>query len=163
VGVKFTEEQKWSASAEQVLAVYLDANFWTGLTNLSATSSPEVLEIKKNSTTARVRLHYVLAVELPKEASRFIDPNDVAWVEETTWSLSDMSAQVRFLADQASGLLKAHASAELTQHGSFALRSIRGEVKVHIPLLGGRVEKVIVQGVQDHLREEAVAVQGHLS
>ncbi|MEX0767229.1 MAG: DUF2505 domain-containing protein [Microthrixaceae bacterium] len=161
--MRFTEEQEWSASAEDVLAVYLSADFWTGLKNLSATSSPEVLDITKNSTTAVVRLHYVLAVDLPKEASRFIDPNDVAWVEETTWSLPAMTAQVRFLADQASGLLKASASADLAQHGPSALRSIRGEVKVHIPLLGGRVEKVIVQGVQDHLREEAVAVQDHLA
>ena len=74
-----------------------------------------------------------------------------------------MSAQVRFLADQASQLLKANASAALAQQGDSAVRSVRGEVKVHIPLLGGRVEKVIVQGVQDHLKEEASAVQDRLS
>jgi hypothetical protein len=163
VTVKFTEEQKWSATTQDVLEVYLDPSFWTGLTDLSATSSPEVLDIKRDSRTAVVRLHYVLSVELPKEASRFINPNDVAWVEETTWSLSDMSAEVRFLADQASQLMKASASAGLAQQGPDAVRSIRGDVKVHIPLLGSRVEKVIVQGVQDHLKEEAAAVQDRLS
>jgi len=163
VKVKFTEEQKWSATTHEVLEVYLDSNFWSSLTDLSATSTPEVLDIKRDAHTAVVRLHYVLAVDLPKEASRFIDPNDVAWVEETTWTLKDMSAQVRFLADQASQLLKASASAALAQQGEAAVRSVRGEVKVHIPLLGGRVEKVIVQGVQDHLKEEASAVQDRLS
>lgn len=163
VTVRFTEEQKWSATTQDVLEVYLDPSFWAGLTDLSATSSPEVLDIKRDSRTAVVRLHYVLSVELPKEASRFINPNDVAWVEETTWSLSDMSAEVRFLADQASQLMKASASAGLAQQGPDAVRSIRGDVKVHIPLLGSRVEKVIVQGVQDHLKEEAAAVQDRLS
>jgi hypothetical protein len=59
--------------------------------------------------------------------------------------------------------MKASASAGLAQQGPDAVRSIRGDVKVHIPLLGSRVEKVIVQGVQDHLKEEAAAVQDRLS
>ena len=39
-----------------------------------------------------------------------LDPDDVAWVEETRWNLSDRTAQVSFLPDQAAGLLRAAAA-----------------------------------------------------
>lgn len=104
----------------------------------------------------------MLAVELPKEAARFIDPDDVAWIEETTWDLPKRSAKVAFLPDQAGKLLRASAGAALVPEGGDTVRDVNGEVKVHIPLLGGKVEKVIVEGVSDHLGEEADAVRARL-
>ena len=160
--VKFDFEQRWTAAADDVVEVYLDASFWSGLTGLSATSTPDVLSIDRTADSAVVRLHYVLAVDLPKEAARFIDPDDVAWIEETTWNLKDRSAKVAFLPDQAGKLLKASATAALTQQSDDSVRVIRGEVKVHLPLLGSKVEKVIVEGVHDHLTEEAEAVRARL-
>ena len=160
--MRFEFEQRWSAAPDDVVEIYLDASFWTGLTDLTATSTPEVLSVERTDLTATVRLHYVLAVDLPPEAARFIDPDDVAWIEQTAWDLSDRSATVGFLPDQASRLLKASATATLERRGDETIRSIRGEVKVHIPLLGGKVEKVIVGGVNDHLGEEAEAVRARL-
>jgi len=160
--VKFDFEQRWTAPVDDVVEIYLDASFWSGLTGLTATSTPDVLSIERTADRAIVRLHYVLAVDLPKEAARFIDPDDVAWIEETTWDLSDRSAKVSFLPDQAGKLLKASATATLVADGGDAVRSVHGEVKVHIPLLGSKVEKVIVEGVHDHLGEEADAVRARL-
>ena len=161
--VKFDFEQRWTASLDDVVETYLDSGFWSGLTGLSATSSPDVLSIDRTGDRAVVRLHYVLSVDLPKEASRFIDPDDVAWIEETTWDLSKRSSKVAFLPDQAAKLLRASATADLTAAGGDAVRVVNGEVKVHIPLLGSKVEKVIVEGVHDHLAEEADAVAAHLA
>jgi Protein of unknown function (DUF2505) len=160
--VKFEFEQRWTATAADVVEVYLDESFWAGLTGLSATSPPEVLSVDRDADRAVVRLHYVLSVDLPKEAARFIDPDDVAWIEETTWDLSSQVAQVAFQPDQAAKLLRASATATLTQDGDDAVRAVRGEVKVHIPLLGSKVEKVIVEGVHDHLDEETEAVRARL-
>jgi len=160
--VKFEFEQRWTAPTADVVEVYLDESFWSGLTGLSATSPPEVLSIERATDRAVVRLHYVLSVDLPKEAARFIDPDDVAWIEETTWDLRSDVAEVAFLPDQAAKLLRASATATLTQEGDDAVRQVRGEVKVHIPLLGSKVEKVIVEGVRDHLDEETEAVRGRL-
>jgi hypothetical protein len=160
--VKFGFEQRWTAPVDDVVEVYLDETFWGSLADLSTTSPPEVLGIERKGDRAVVRLHWVLSVELPKEAARFIDPNDVAWVEETHWNLVDRTAQVSFQPDQAAGLLRASADAALLAQGDDAVRSIRGELKVRIPLLGHKVEPVIVEGVGDHLDEEAGAVAARL-
>ena len=91
--VKFGFEQRWTATVDDVVEVYLDESFWTGLADLSTTTPPTVLDITRTGDRAVVRLHWVLSVDLPKEAARFIDPDDVAWVEETRWNLSDRSAR----------------------------------------------------------------------
>lgn len=161
--VRFGFEQRWDASPDDVLAVYVDADFWSALDTLTATSAPEVLEVSRSGDRAVVRLHYVLSVDLPSAASRFIDPDNVAWVEETTWDLVRRSAEVRFLPVQGAGLLRASATAVLLADGEETAREVKGELKVRIPLVGGKVEQAIVGGVGDHLTEEADAVAAHLA
>ncbi len=160
--MKFGFEQRWTADPGDVLAVYLDDGFWSSLDHLSATSAPEVLEVSRSAARAVVRLRYRLSVTLPAEASRFIDPDDVAWVEETTWDLAARTAAVRFLPDQAASLMKASAEATLFAEGAETLRQVKGDLRVRIPLLGGRVERVVVEGIGDHLEEEADAVAAAL-
>ena len=160
--VRFGFEQRWTATVDEVVEVYLDPAFWAELTELSATRPPTVLGIERSGDRAVVRLRYSLSVELPREAARFIDPGDVTWVEETVWDLPRRSAEIRFLPTQAGGLLKAGATAQLHDEGAAALRRIRGELKVRIPLVGGRVERAIVEGVGEHLDAEAEAVAARL-
>jgi hypothetical protein len=160
--VRFGFEQRWEAAPDDVLAVYIDADFWSGLDNLTTTSSPDVLEVTRSGDRALVRLRYVLTVDLPSQASRFIDPDDVAWVEETTWDLTSRTATVRFLPEQAAGLMRASASAGLLGDGGETTREVKGELKVRIPLVGGKVEHAIVDGIGGHLEEEADAVADRL-
>ncbi len=160
--VRFGFEQRWTATPDDVLEIYLDHDFWTTLDGLTATSAPEVLEVTRTGDTALIRLRYQLTVDLPREAARFIDPNDVSWIEESTWNLPQRRAEVRFLPDQAAGLMKASATAELAAEGADATRAVRGDLRVRIPLLGGKVEKVVVDGIGDHLVEEADAVAARL-
>jgi hypothetical protein len=161
--VRFGFEQRWEADSDDVLAVYIDSDFWTSLDGLTKTSVPDVLEVKRTGDTALVRLRYVLTVELPSQAARFIDPDDVAWVEETTWQLTARTASVRFLPEQAAGLMKASASADLLTDGDDTTREVKGELKVRIPLVGGKVEHAIVDGIGGHLEEEADAVAQRLA
>lgn len=156
--VRFGFEQRWTATVDEVVEVYLDESFWAGLGDLATTTAPTVLDLSRRGDRAVVRLHWVLNVDLPRQAARFIDPDRVAWVEETDWDLRARQAQVRFLPDQAAGLLRASASARLLHEGTETVRRIEGELTVRIPLLGSKVEPAIVDGVGEHLEQEADAV-----
>lgn len=160
--VKFNFEQRWSADADDVMAILTDQDFWEGLSGLTTTSAPEVLGVDIRGSTTVIRLHYRLAVDLPTEAARFIDTSNVSWIQETVWNLDDRSAKVAFLPDQAGRLIGASATTRLLQSEGGSVRKISGEVKVRIPLLGSRVERAIVEGVGDHLAEETALVQNQL-
>ena len=85
--MKFGFEQRWEASVDDVLAVYIDEAFWSSMAGLSKTNPPEVLGVERHAGRVVVRLRFRLSVDLPSQASRFIDPDDVAWVEEHDWDL----------------------------------------------------------------------------
>ncbi len=57
---------EWQATPDEVVAVYLDEEFWTGLSELSTTAPPTVLDLTRTGDRAVVRLHWVLSVELPE-------------------------------------------------------------------------------------------------
>ena len=162
VGVKFGFEQRWTTSVEEVLHLYTSRDFWGSLHDLSKFDPPEILEVSSQGGTATTRLRYRLDVELPKEAARFIDTGDVSWVQVTTWDLSRAVGDVVFVPDQGQALLKASATTEIVADGAEAVRRVQGELRVRIPLLGHRVENVIVEGIGDYLEEEAGAAADEL-
>jgi hypothetical protein len=161
--VRFGFEQQWDAGVDEVIEIYLDEAFWSGLDALSRTGTPEVLGVARSGDRAVVRLRYSLDVELPGEAARFIDTGEVTWVEETTWDLPLRRATVRFLPAQGGGLLRASASATMEGARDSAIRRVTGELRVRIPLVGGRVERAIVDGIGEHLDAEAAAVAERLT
>ena len=69
---------------------------------------------------------------------------------------------MRFLPVQAAGLMRASASIDVRTDGADTVRELRGEFKVKIPLVGGRVEKAVVGDIGTNLEEEADAVAEHL-
>lgn len=160
--MRFGFEQRWTASVDDVVDLYTDESFWRGVEGFGRTSAPEVLEVSRNGDRARTRLRWRLAVDLPREASRFIDPNNVAWVEDTRWDMAALTASVTFDPVQASALLRASADVTVTADGDDSVRRITGELKVRIPLLGHRVEQAISDGIGEHLGEEADVVASHL-
>ena len=162
VTVKFGFEQRWTTTVADVVELYTSEDFWTSLDHLTKFDPPEVLEVTRHGDTVVTRLRYRLDVDLPAQASHFIDPDDVSWVQVSTWDLSAATAEVVFLPDQGAALMKATASAEVVTDKRDAVRRVRGDVNVRIPLLGRKVENVVVEGIGDYLEEEADAVATHL-
>ncbi len=160
--MRFGFEQRWEATPDDVLAVYVDPDFWGSMEGLTSTQPPTVQSIDRSGDTAVVRLRYQLSVDLPSQAARFIDPDDVAWVEETPWALPARTATVRFLPEQAAGLLRASAAVTLVADAAEAVREVRGDLRVRIPLVGGKVEHAIVDGIGTALDEEAESVAKRL-
>ena len=164
--VKFGFEQRWTAPVDDIMSTYLDEAFWKGLdsSSFSKMAPPEVLDLERDDAagTALVRLRYKVDADLPAQAARFIDPNDVAWVQETRWDLSARTADVRFLPVQAASLIRATAGIVVQEDGADTVRELRGEFKVRIPLVGSTVEKAVVGDIGTNLDEEADAVARYL-
>lgn len=160
VGMKFGFEQRWTAPVDDIMATYLDESFWTGIEGFSNMAPPELLGIDTDEQAGKalVRLRYKVNAQLPAQAARFIDPDDVAWVQETEWDLAALSAEVRFLPVQAAALMRASATIRVGTDDDETFRELRGEFKVKIPLVGSKVEKAVVGDIGTNLEEEADAV-----
>jgi len=158
--MKFGFEQRWTAPIDDIMATYLDESFWNGIEGFTKMAPPELLDIARDDAagTALVRLRYKVNAQLPAQAARFIDPDDVAWVEETSWNLVERTADVRFLPVQAAALMRANATIVVGTEEDETFRELRGEFKVKIPLVGSKVERAVVGDIGTTLEEEADAV-----
>lgn len=158
--MKFGFEQRWTAPVDEIMDAYLDESFWNGIDSFSKMTPPQLLGIERDdaAATALVRLRYRIDADLPSQAARFIDPDDVAWVQEMHWDLGTRTADVRFVPVQAAALMRASATTEILTDGADTVREVRGEFRVRIPLVGGKVEKAVVGDIGTNLEEEADAV-----
>lgn len=158
VWMKFTLEQRFRMSPEEVLAMLTDESFWNGVDGLTTMSTPRVLDIIRRGDHITTRLGYDLVVDLPGEAARFINTSAVSWVEVTEWHVPSSTSHTTFVPDQAARLLVASVETSLHPDGPGTRRDVSGEVRVRIPLLGSKVESAIVGGVEQYLAELSEAV-----
>ena len=54
--------------------------------------------------------------------------------------------------------MQASATVRFTDDGDRSRRVVRGDLKVKVLLVGGQVERVIVDGLEEHLTEEQKVV-----
>lgn len=156
--MRFTVTQHYPASAEVVLGLYTEPDFVTALGELPRIGRPEILEHRPEPGRVTTRIRFRFTADLPPAATAVIDRERLTWVEETVYDLAARRAAVRLLPDHYPDRLTATASVTFTDAGGGAVRRIEGDLKVRMPLVGGKVERAIVDGLEEYLDAEQVAV-----
>lgn len=161
----FSVQQRYPTTAEAVLSVYADADFYVDLGGGERIGPPEVLDRSQEGDVVTMRIRYRFTAELPDAAARFVDKDKLTWVEHTEYDLSALIARSTLTADHYDSLLTASATHtyrdEAPDDGS--VRHISGQLGVAVPLLGGKVERAIVEGLEEHLEAERVAALARLT
>jgi hypothetical protein len=164
--VQFDIDQRYPAPVAAVLAAYTDRSLYEGLVAGSRVGKPEVLDVVGDAATAVVRLRYRFTADLPAAAMAILDPARLTWVEETRYDLGRATSTTVLRPDHYGDRLAASATARFDPDPAQpdgCRRRIMGEVVVRgVPLGGGRVERAIVDGLREHLTDEAAAVRRHL-
>ena len=87
--------------------------------------------------------------------TRVIDPNNLTWIDDASWDLTAHRARHRIVPDHYGDRLQASYDVALTAEDDTTRRVVTGTLKVHVPLVGGKVEHAIVDGLKEHADEEA--------
>jgi hypothetical protein len=156
--VRFQVEQRFAFAVADVLDVYTDPAFYEQLVGLPKVGEPRVLERTTDGDRVVLKVHYRFTAPLPSAATAVIDADKLTWVEETTYDLGAATSTSRLLPDHYPDRLQAGATASFAPAGDDAgatVRRIDGELKVRMPLVGGKVEGAIVSGLREHLADEA--------
>ena len=145
------------ASADRVAEVLLSEDYQKSLSDLTALADRELLS-QKSTDGGRVerRVRCVLDVQLNSTARRLVGDSDPAWVEESRWDPESKLWEWKVLPEVGAGLLEANGTIAIEEAGrDKTTRRVKGRVKVHVPLYGGKVEKIIVGGLERAYEEEA--------
>jgi hypothetical protein len=158
--MRFTIVQRYTAPPDDVQQALLDPAFLGRLGELPTIDQPQVLERRREGDRVHQRVRYRFTGALAPVVRTVVDPARLSWVEESTVDVRNHRTTFRMRPDHYPDRLECQGSSRLTAPGSGAggggtVRTIEADLVVHMPMVGGRVERAIVSGLQDHAAHEA--------
>ena len=167
--MRFSVEHRFAAPLDAVEHAMTDPAFFAGLRNLPGIEAPVLLDRREQPGSVELDVRYVFSGDLPSVARRVLGRGELAWVQRSTVDLARHRTDFTIVPE-------AHADL-LTCTGVYLLRSISpvpadreetartisGELRVRVPLLGGRAERAIVGGLVERLDAESEALQRWLA
>jgi hypothetical protein len=153
--VRFEITQRFGAPAEEVLGLYCDPDFYGLLDGIGRIGAPEVLDRAVDGSRITMRVRFRFTGDLPSAALAVVRPERLTWVEHTTFDTDAATSSTRIAPDHYADRLQASARSRFVDHDEGCRREVAGDLKVHALLVGGQVERAIVDGMREHLAAEA--------
>ncbi len=150
--------QRFPAAVEDVVGLYCDPAFYPHLDGLGKIGRPEVVDRSVDGSSIRMQVRFRFTADLPSAALAVVHPDRLTWIEDTTYDLDAATSATVIRPDHYADRLAATARSAFAPDGEGTSRKVTGELKVRALLVGGQVERAIVDGMREHLHEEAAVV-----
>ncbi|MEA3075929.1 MAG: hypothetical protein QOF60_837 [Actinomycetota bacterium] len=162
--MRFTIEQHFDAPLDAVEAAYTDLAFLEKLSTLPKLGRPTLLRREEDGDIVRQAVQYRFTGEVNAAVRKVVDPARLTWVEESSHDRATHTTTWHIVPDHYRQLLRASGTFLLEPDGGAGTRRItEAELKVSVPLLGGKVEHAIVSGLREHADAEAGAMRDFLT
>lgn len=145
----------WDAPAEEVYALLVDADHLRARLAELGGNDPALLEHHVDDAGARLRLRHSVPVEFLPSAVRRFTGDDLVLDRVETWTPRDgggydgtFEVTVRGLPGSMTGKQR------LEDTGGGSVIEVEGEAAVNVPMVGGRIEGVVVEQVDQLLDAE---------
>jgi hypothetical protein len=161
--MRFAFEQRIHGPLDAVARVFVDPNFYEQLAALPKLGRPELLSRDVDGDTVHLRVRYRFTGELSSAVTAVVDPRKLTWVEDAVHELGAYRAEFRMIADHYADRFACSGSYWFAADGDATVRHSEGDLKIRMPLVGGRVERAIVSGIGEHLDAEVAVVEGIVS
>jgi hypothetical protein len=148
--VDFTLHQEIPASVDAVEAAMVDPDFLARMAELPKLGSAEVVGCTRDGDVVSLQVRYLFQADLPSAVTRFVDPAKMSWVEDSTCDLTAHRTQCVIKPDYYANLLSGSYEATIAAAGQGSVRTVKGSLKVHVPVVGGKAEKAIVGGLEEN-------------
>ncbi|MEO5678556.1 MAG: DUF2505 family protein [Acidimicrobiales bacterium] len=154
--MRFRIEQRLAAPVERVEAALVDPAWYQAVTASDSVWAPELLEVDDDGgPRVGLRVRYRFRGRLNAAAARVVDPARLSWVEVSTLDRTSHAIDLRVEPDSYADKLRFTGAIALQPDGEVTHRVLDGEVKVRVPLVGGRVEGAVVSGLREHADAES--------
>ncbi len=155
----FRTENRFAAELDDVLDAYADPSLTVALGALHPLSAGEVLDHRRIDHKVETRVRYAYQGDLPPGATAIVDPAKLTWVQATELDLAQRQAFVLLQPDHYANRLQARAVERfeaLATGGTH--RRVEGRLSVKVLLAGRAVERALVDGLQEWLANETMAL-----
>jgi uncharacterized protein DUF2505 len=157
--VRFRIEQRFGAPLAAVENALCEPAFIEGMASLPKLGRPQLVSHRVDGDWVYQQVRYAFVGDLSSAVRRVVDPAKLTWVEDSATDRTTHRATFKILPDHYAGLLRCNGTFTLTAVPSGASRVAEGDMVVSVPLVGSKVERAIISGLEDHAREEAGLVE----
>jgi hypothetical protein len=158
--MRFQLQQHIAAPVDAVVAAFVDPGFYESLEALPNLARPELLSHEETGTHVRMRVRYRFTGPLNAAVRAAIDPKKLTWVEDADHDLVAHRVSFQMIADHYADRFTSSGTYRFEPAGAAATtRNCSGDIKIRIPLVGGRVENAIISGLNEHLDSEVDLVE----
>jgi uncharacterized protein DUF2505 len=156
--MNFAIQQQLGASPDQVQETLLDPEFVKARADLPKLGDAELVDSVRDDHSARQRVRLRFTAPLASAVTAVIDPSKLTWVDDATYNLTMHTAEHHVIPDHYGDRLSCTYSVKLEPVDGGTRRVLEGVVKVRMPLVGGKVERAIVSGLEEHAVAEAALI-----
>jgi hypothetical protein len=162
VAVKFEIVQDLRATPDAVDAALVDPAFLVRMVELPKLGSAEVVSQDRDGDTVRQDVRYLFQAQLSSAVTRVVDPDRLTWVERSVCDLASHRTECEIRPDNYGGMLNGRYSSLVVAGATGARRTITGDLKVRMPLVGGKVERAIVGGLEENAAAQIALLENFL-
>ena len=158
--MKFGFDASAPVSPAGAVATYGSPAFYQGRPERDDINVLGVLHHEDLGDRVRIDVRYAFTGSVSAAVRAVIDPTKMSWVTQTVLYPGELRSSWEILPDHYPDRLSSAGSHRFTpggNDGTATLVSVQGELKVHVPLVGRSVERVIVSGLRAYVIEEAAA------
>lgn len=150
--MRFRIEQHLAAPVERVEEALVDPAWYRAVTASAAVWAPELLEVTgAGGPLVGFRVRYRFRGTLNPAAAKIVSPAKLSMVWDSTLDRATHSIDLRIEPDNYADRLRfTSATVALEPGGDATTRVLEGDFKVTVPFVGGKVERAVVSGLQDH-------------
>lgn len=151
---------EFAAAADAVVAAMVDPAFYTTFTipdvGPFTTTGPDV-----DGTTTTLHVSYEYTGSLDPMVKRLAG-GDIVLLQDVTIDTATRAGALNVQPEQHRDLLVCSGTFAFSETDGATTRTLTGELKVHVPLLGGKAERSLLPGILARLGTEATALNAYL-
>src|SRR4051812_12855570 len=157
--MRFEVEHAFDADPASLTAVWLDPEFHLAL-ELPDVSRPELVADTTEGTEHRLELRYEFVGHVDPIVNKLLAGRPLTWRQTLVFDTATHRGTLTVISEDGSERLKASGNIvleETSEHGT--RRTMRGDLRVRVPVVGGTAERRIVRGLVSRRDVEAEALR----
>jgi hypothetical protein len=157
--VRFRVEQHFDGPLAAVEDTLVDPAFIERLGALPKLGGATLLDRAEEDGIVRQSVRYQFMGDLNAAVRQVVDPQRLTWVEESTLDRATHRTTWEIVPDHYGSLLRCSGTFQLEPIDDTHTRRVAdADVRVSVPIVGSKVERAIVSGLEEHadLEEDVV-------
>lgn len=158
--MRFQIHQEFPGPLDQLEEALVDPAFLDSLAGLPKLGRPQLLSQVVDGPVVHQEVRYRFTGDLNPAVRRVVDPDRLTWVEKSSLDRRSHRSSWHIVPDHYKHLLRCSGTFQLQAAGPTSTHRVAdAEIKVSVPLVGGKVEAAIVSGLREHaaVEEEVMA------